>query len=367
MNALELKKSLLSTPGDRIQEHIDFIGMSQAELAERLGRSIPKLNELIKGKAPITKETAAKLEYVLGIDASFWLNLEKHYQEELLEIEQLEFLETCKSWVTGFPLAALKKMKVLPDTNNKPELAEALLKFFRVASPNEWSRIYEGHSLAFKIELKHTTDPKAISAWLRIGELQADKIELKEFDKKKLTDAIPLIQEIAFNEQLNWKYELQQLCASFGVAVVYSPCLSKAPIFGAARWIKNKSVPLIQLTDRKKDYNAFWFSFYHELAHIRYHNKSDIFIDGIDNIQPDGDKENEADTFAERMIFNESLKNKAIEQNLNTVEKLKSFSKENKIHLSILISQLQRQERINYDDFTANKLKSKVEFEELIF
>ena len=97
MNALALKKSLLSAPGDRIQEHIDFIGMSQAELAERLGRSIPKLNELIKGKSPITKETAAKLEYVLGIDASFWLNLEKHYQEELLEIKQLEFLETCTS------------------------------------------------------------------------------------------------------------------------------------------------------------------------------------------------------------------------------------------------------------------------------
>lgn len=367
MNSLELKKSLLNTPGTSIQEQIDFIGMSQAELAERLGRSVPKLNELINGKAPITKETAAKLEYVLGIDASFWLNLEKHYQEELLEIEQLEFLETCNSWVKGFPLTALKKMKLLPETNIKSEIAEALLKFFRVASPNEWSTIYEGHSLAFKIELKHTTDPKAISAWLRIGELQADKIQLKAFDKKKLTDALPIIQEIAFNEPANWKDELQHICASFGVAVVYSPCLSKAPIYGAARWIKNKSVPLIQLTDRKKDYNAFWFSFYHELAHIRYHNKSDIFIDGIDNIQPDGEKEKEADAFATKMLFNENLRNKAVEHNLNTVEKLKSFSKENKIHLSILISQLQRLDKINYNDFAAISLKSKVEFEELIF
>lgn len=367
MNTLELKKSLLNTPGDSIQEQIDFIGMSQAELAERLGRSIPKLNELIKGKAPITKETAAKLEYVLGIDASFWLNLEKNYQEELLEIEQLEFLETCKSWVTGFPIAALKKMKLLPDTNIKPVLAETLLKFFRVASPTEWSTIYEGHSLAFKIELKHTTDPKAISAWLRIGELQANKIELQEFDKKKLTDALPIIQEIAFNENPNWKEELQNVCSSFGVALVYSPCLSKAPIYGAARWIKNKSVPLIQLTDRKKDYNAFWFSFYHELAHIRYHNKSDIFIDGIENIQPDGDKEKEADAFASRMIFHDNLKDKALNQNLNTVEKLKTFSKENRVHLSILVSQLQRLDKIKYNNFAATSLKSKVEFQELIF
>lgn len=367
MNPIELKKSLLSTPGDRIQEHIDFIGMSQAELAERLGRSIPKLNELIKGKAPITKETAAKLEYVLGIDASFWLNLEKHYQEELLEIEQLEFLDTCNSWVKGFPLMALKKMKLLPDTSVKSEIAEALLKFFRVASPNEWSKIYEGHSLAFKIELKHTTDPKAISAWLRIGELQANQIELKEFDRKKITDTLPIIQEIAFNEIPHWKEDLQKVCASFGVALVYSPCLSKAPIYGAARWIKNKSVPLIQLTDRKKDYNAFWFSFYHELAHIRYHNKSDIFIDGIENIQPDVDKEKEADDFASKMIFNEKLKLNALSQNLNSVDSLKSFSKEYKVHLSVLISQLQRLEKIRYDDFTANRLKSKVEFEELVF
>lgn len=86
MTDLELKKSLLTCPGDTIQEHIDHIGMSQAELAERLGRSIPKLNELIKGKAPITKETATKLEFVLGVPANFWLNLERTYQDELLEL-----------------------------------------------------------------------------------------------------------------------------------------------------------------------------------------------------------------------------------------------------------------------------------------
>jgi len=108
MTNLELKKSLLSCPGDTIQEHIDHIGMPQAELAERLGRSIPKLNELIKGKAPINKETAIKLEYVLGVPASFWLNVERQYQDELLEIGQLEHLEQCNAWAEGFPLSTIK-------------------------------------------------------------------------------------------------------------------------------------------------------------------------------------------------------------------------------------------------------------------
>ena len=93
MTDLELKKQLLSCPGDSIQEHIDFVGMSQAELAKRLGSSVPELNKLIKGKAHITKEIAAKLEHVSGVPASFWLNLERRYREELLEIEQMEKLE----------------------------------------------------------------------------------------------------------------------------------------------------------------------------------------------------------------------------------------------------------------------------------
>ncbi len=94
MTDLEAKKLLLSCPGDTIQEILDEKGMSQRELADRLGRSIPEVNELIKGKAPITKDTAIRLERVLGISASFWLNLEQRYQEEILEIQKMESLLT---------------------------------------------------------------------------------------------------------------------------------------------------------------------------------------------------------------------------------------------------------------------------------
>ena len=367
MNPLELKKSLLSAPGESIQENIDFIGMSQAELAERLGRSVPKLNELIKGKAPITKDTAVKLEYVLGIPASFWLNLERQYQEELMKIEKLEFLENCKNWLTGFPLTQLKAMNLLPETSVKAEIAEYLLKFFRVASPNEWTSIYTEESLAFKIELKHTTDPKAISTWLRIGELQAEQLTLAPFDKKLLTDALPNLQEIAYQQPADWLLQIQKVCASFGLAVVYSPCLSKAPIYGAARWIKNKSLPLIQITDRKKDYNAFWFSFYHELAHIRYHKKSDIFIDGLTEITPDEEKEKEADDFAARMLIKDSVRVKIENSALTNKTAIQQFSRDNQIHMSVLISQLQRLGVLSYKDISAQKLKTKVEFEKLTF
>lgn len=365
MTDLQIKKSLLSCPGDSIQEHIDHISMSQAELAERLGRSVPKLNELIKGKAPITKETATKLEYVLGVSASFWLNLERSYQDELLEIEQMEHLEQCQEWVSSFPLAKMKSFGLLPDTRQKPELADSLLKFFRVASPTQWSDIYNGSSLALKIELRHTTEPQAISVWLRLGELQADKIKVAVFDKKTLRNSIEQIQDIAYKHSDTWLEELQNLCSSCGVALVYTPCIAKAPIYGATRWIKNNSLPLIQITDRQKDYNAFWFTFFHELGHILYHGKKDIFIDGIKSITPDKEKEEEADAFAARMLLSEKERNELFQYPNFDSELILQLSQKFKKHPGIIVAQVQRKYNHLYKNKHLNSLKTKVEFTEL--
>ncbi len=362
MTDLELKKSLLSCPGDTIQEHIDHIGMPQAELAERLGRSIPKLNELIKGKAPITKETAIKLEYVLGVPASFWLTVERQYQDELLEIGQLEHLEQCIAWAEGFPLSVMKKIGVVPNTRNKPELADSLLKFFRVASPQQWTNIYEGTSLAFKIELKHTAEPQAISVWLRLGELQAEHINVATFDKKEIRHNLAQIQTISYNHSDNWLGELQGICAACGVALVYTPCIAKAPIYGATRWIKNNTIPLIQVTDRQKDYNAFWFTFYHELAHILYHGKKEIFIDGLESIKPDKAKENEADAFAARMLLSEKERNELFQYPTFDKNLILQLSQKFKKHPGIIVAQVQRKNKTLYKDVRLNSLKTKVVF-----
>lgn len=364
MTDLELKKSLLSCPGDSIQEHIDHIRMSQAELAERLGRSIPKVNELIKGKAPITKDTAKKLEYVLDIPANFWLNLERNYQDELLEIERLEFFEECKNWTKAFPLSVMKNFGLLPDTTEKPILVESLLKYFRVASPKQWSEIYIGKSLAFKIELRHTTEPEAISVWLRLGELQAEKIKISDFDKKTLREKLVDFQQLSFEHPNDWMYKLQNICAECGIALVYTPCIAKAPIYGATRWIKNNTVPLIQLTDRGKDYNSFWFTFYHELGHILYHGKKDIFINGLESLSPDVEKEKEADDFSARMLLSDKERNELFSYFKYDREVVISFSDKFKKHPGIVVAQLQREGLVKYNNFRLIQLKEKVVYKE---
>lgn len=68
-------------PGEYLVEEIEARGISQVELAKRMGRPLNAINEIVKGKKEITAETALQLEAVMPeIPARFWLNLEIDYQ-----------------------------------------------------------------------------------------------------------------------------------------------------------------------------------------------------------------------------------------------------------------------------------------------
>lgn len=64
--------------------------MSKAELADCLGQTQSKVDDLISGKEPIEYKTALQLEKVLGIDAQYWLNREGNYRTRLARLEQEE-------------------------------------------------------------------------------------------------------------------------------------------------------------------------------------------------------------------------------------------------------------------------------------
>ena len=68
-------------PGEYLAEEIEARGMSQKELARRMGRPLNAINEIVNGKKAITAETALQLEDAMPeIPARFWLNLETDYQ-----------------------------------------------------------------------------------------------------------------------------------------------------------------------------------------------------------------------------------------------------------------------------------------------
>ncbi len=83
----------VSPPGETLEETLEVIGMSQAELAERTSRPKKMINEIIQGTAAITPETALQLERVLGVPASFWNERERQYREFLAQQEETRQLE----------------------------------------------------------------------------------------------------------------------------------------------------------------------------------------------------------------------------------------------------------------------------------
>lgn len=82
----------LKHPGITLRDFLDDIGMTQADLALRMGRPRKTINEIIQGKARITPETALQLEIVLvkqtGQRAEFWLKEEYYYRLRLARAAQ---------------------------------------------------------------------------------------------------------------------------------------------------------------------------------------------------------------------------------------------------------------------------------------
>ena len=76
-----LVSNLATHPGEFLEEEIEFIGMTQSELAVRVGVSVHVVSDIIiiQGKRDVTDEVAVKLEEVLGSPAHMWINSQARY------------------------------------------------------------------------------------------------------------------------------------------------------------------------------------------------------------------------------------------------------------------------------------------------
>ena len=79
-NTRRLFSDLAIPPGEVLEEELEERGMTQEELADKMGCSPQVIAEIVRAERAITPELAAGLGKVLGIDGQFWLNFEEHYQ-----------------------------------------------------------------------------------------------------------------------------------------------------------------------------------------------------------------------------------------------------------------------------------------------
>jgi antitoxin HigA-1 len=64
-------------PGEILnEEFLKPLGMTQANLAEKMGVTVQTVNLLVNGRRSVTAETALALAEVFGTSPEFWMNLQ---------------------------------------------------------------------------------------------------------------------------------------------------------------------------------------------------------------------------------------------------------------------------------------------------
>ncbi len=335
-------------PGETLVETLESIGMTQAELAARTGRPLKTINEIAKGRTVITPQTALQFEKVLAIPASFWNSLETRYQQSLAKQRDKQSLNRFVSWLDELPVKDLIARGWLHQTSDRVDLVSQALAFFGVSDPNLWRQLWLSPKASFHRSQAFKTSPGATAAWLRIGELGAQKIPCEAFDRNKFKQELEKIRGLTNAPLSRLKKELIERCRRVGVAVVFVAELHGTHVSGATQWLSADKA-LIQLSCRYKSDDQFWHAFFHEAGHILLHGKREVFIDDSGNNSTE-EQEREAHEFASSFLIPPSKLRRFLDGWAGDQAAIQEFADEVGIAPGIVVGQLQHSKILEFHE-----------------
>jgi HTH-type transcriptional regulator/antitoxin HigA len=348
-----------TAPGETLLDSLEALGMSQVELAERIGLDKKTINLIINGTQPITHKTALALEKVLRVPARFWLNLEAGYREHLARVEEAKQLAVYADWARTFPYPAMVKNGFIEAASKAEEKAMHLLRYFGVATPQRWQSCYAEMHLELSYRKSPHVDEKlaGIASWLRQGELRANQTETAEFDAKRFQEALVEMRTFTTDSVTEFYPKMQALCASAGVIYQLVPELPGLGVSGVMRWFQKR--PMIQQSLLFKTNDHFWFTFFHEAKHVLQQRKKSIFLEGEKADNADATREEEANRFAgELLIPSAEFESFVTKTPRFTSPAVCDFAESVGIHPGIVSGRLLREKQIAYAE-PAARLRTK--------
>lgn len=343
-------RSYIATPpGATIKEQLNYRGMSQKEFAARMDMSEKHISKLINGDVQLTPETAVRLEMVLGVPAKFWNNLEAIYREKIVKTEVENAMDTDVEMAKKFPYSEMAKFGWVPETRDTKEKVIYLRKYFGVVDlsligSNQITRI-----ACRRLAITEKSD-LALMAWAQEAKIKARDIQTSQINIKGLIAAIPEIRKMTVLKPKEFCPQIKKYLADCGIAMVFLPHLKGSFLQGASFVDGNKIV--LGLTARGKDADKFWFSLFHELAHVV-----------LDHVrQPNGISkydEKVADKWSrDTLITSESFETFRSSRDYSEKSVLK-FAKDQGIAPGIVVGRMQLEGIIKYS--MLNDLKEKYE------
>ena len=299
-------------------------------------------------------DTAIGLCKVLGIEASFWINLETDYQMALARERNRRALANEEQWLGEYPVREMIKRGWIEAGRDKASRIRALVSFLEVASIEP--RMYH-EAVGFRITdaAREKVSLGALAVWLRKGELEAQGTNTADYDAATFRRALTEIRGMTEQSPSAFAPEMQRLCAEAGVAFCVVQELPKIGATGAARWLTDRKA-LIQMNIRGKWADIFWHSFFHEAGHLLKHrHQRRIVVDGKYEDPDMADMEAEADEFArDILIVPENWRDFCNSGDFGPVN-VREFARAVGVDPGIVVGRLQKEGLVPYNRLTGLK------------
>lgn len=299
-------------PGEYLEEWIDDHGLSQQRVAELLGSSRKQVNEIVNGRAPITSDTAMRLERVVGIPAATWLKYEALYRADLARIADEESLAGHVDEIAPSAVTYLRNIGATAANKRSPgKLVSDFLAFHRCGTWEAYVHLHEeasqgDYALAALKDSGTTLDLSLLTTWLRAAEL-AEPFERGrgyDYDPEQLRAALPDLRARAATPDSTMLRDIANMLADLGVVFMVVEPPKKLPLLGMTRWI-DKRVPVIQQTGRwGKDGFVIW-TLFHELGHVLNDPRGEMHVEYSTQKKRNSAAEKGANAFAMDLLFGE--------------------------------------------------------------
>lgn len=359
MSKIGLSHEFIIPPGEILKDEIISREMTQEELAQRCGVSAKFISEVINGKKGISVKLANSLEYALGIDATFWSNLQSNYDQELYDFEHAKN-------ISPFELSVLKDSKfkkvisylqsssLISDGGSSQEIVISLRKFFRISDltliPN-----LNYNNMAFRVKNEKSINAYVMFAWLNLCRIKTENISSTgKLDRNKLISFLPSIKALMFLPPDEFLKKLESIFCECGISFALLPHFTGAPVQGYIQDYDDKT--LLCMTIRGAWADIFWFTLFHEIAHILNNDYNGRMVD-FKGISDDSNMEKNADKFAADILINPTDYQAFVAKQYFNQKSINAFANTQGVCPFIVIGRLQNDNFIDYQTYPKDRYK----------
>ena len=295
------KPDWVSPPGYTIVSILEEREITIEQFAHQIGRSAAATQKILDGSHAIDVDLAHRLAKAIGASENFWMAREHDYRASLAEPENVR-IDSLDGLVSKLPVSDMQKFGWIESVRSSDELIAECLDFFGVSSLAQWQGRYENafQYAAYRRSTAYASCEVSTATWLRQGEIETENDEVSNWSPKVLESQIPHVRRLTwYKRPALFLPKLKEALAKAGVkfAVVRAPKGCSAS--GAVRILAD-GTPHIQLSFRYLSDDQFWFSLFHEIAHLLLHyDKMPI----LENTEPTEEQcEHEANEYAAQVI-----------------------------------------------------------------